>query len=237
METVSINTTQNISLNFRMAGLIDRILAFLLDMLIILAYMLVMLMITEATAIGSSTAFWTVNAILLWLYFLLAEVLMDGQTIGKKALRIKVVKLDGSKPSLSAYILRWIMIPVDFTLYGSIAMALIIFTKNSQRLGDLLGGTTVVKLKKTDHTLMQKKSAFAQVNDNYEPQFAAAADLNAQEVALINQAINAFRKNGQREPVNRLKARMEEKLNLQSDMPPIKFLHTLSKDHHYYASR
>ena len=82
----------------------------------------------------------------VFFYNLAFEILMNGQTLGKRALNIKVVRLDGTSPTIANYIFRFILWPIDVFLSGSIAITLISLTKNGQRLGDLAGGTTVVKL-------------------------------------------------------------------------------------------
>lgn len=239
METVSIQTTQNITISYKLAGVTQRIGGFLLDAAIITCFFIVMMLLnTQITGSDTpSVAFSVITGIIAYLYFLLFEILMDGQTPGKKIVGIRVVKLDGSKPSMGAYILRWIMIPVDFSLSGGIAIALIIFTKKGQRLGDLLAGTTVVQVRRVDTTLLKNKMVMDQVEEDYHPTFPDAINLNDQDVKLIHQAITAFRVHSQRKPVTLLKQKMEEKLQIKSDLPPIQFLFTLAKDYTYYSHR
>ncbi len=239
METVSIQTTQNIEINYKLAGIAHRLWAFFLDVVIIICYTIVVnLLLSSLDGFGSES--FSVSIIIglsIYLYFLLFEVFMDGQTLGKKVAKIRVVKLDGSKPSLSAYILRWIMIPVDFMFSGGgIAILSIIFTKNGQRLGDLLAGTTVVQVKQVDPTLLRNKIVLEQIGDDYIPTFPEAIKLGSRDVELIHEAIIAFRVHSQRRPVELLKQKMEDKLQITSDLPPIKFLFTLAKDYSYYAN-
>ena len=77
-------------------------------------------------------------------YPLLMEVFNHGQTLGKRLLSIQVIRLDGTEPSVSNSLTRWLLLLIDF-FYFIIGLVFIIFTKNSQRLGDLAAGTTVVK--------------------------------------------------------------------------------------------
>lgn len=237
METVSIGTTQNISIDYKLAGLMERILAVVVDLIIIAAYGLVTILLSSLLFDGESLAFVIINFALAYLYFLLSEIFMEGQTIGKKMMRIKVVKTNGSKPSISAYLLRWIMLPIDYSLTGAIAMVFIIFTKKAQRLGDLLAGTTVVQEKTSEANLTQMKRLFDRMDENYEPTFPEAMNITTRENRIIEEAIKAFRKHGQLKPAEVLKEKMQERLSIQSDMPTVKFLRTLSEDYHYYASR
>lgn len=237
METVSVGTTQNISINYTMAGLFERIMAFLVDVIIVIAYGFTYSLILGSVFNEPPLSILIIGGIVAYLYFLVAEIFMDGQTIGKRSQNLKVVKLDGSKPGISAYLLRWVMLPIDLSLGGGIAIVLIIFTRHGQRLGDLLAGTTVVKLRKNDFTLKRKRQLMDQVDESYEPVFTEAARMSDADLRLIQRAIAAFRNSGARQPMELLKTRMEEKLEVKSDMPPIKFLHTLTKDYTYFATR
>ncbi len=238
METVSIQTTQNIEINYKLAGVAYRLWAFFIDAIILFAYgLLASLLLSSFAGLGSgSIVLSLIIGLTIFLYYLLFEIFMDGQTPGKRAAKIRVVKLDGSKPSIGAYLLRWIMIPIDFSLGGGIALVLIIFTKKAQRLGDLLAGTTVVQVKNIDPTLSQSKMVISQIEDDYVPTFPEAIKLGSRDIELIHEAITAFRVHSQRQPVELLKQKMETRLDIQSDLPPIKFLFTLAKDYTYYAS-
>lgn len=237
METVTIQTTQNIEINYKLAGIAHRLYAFFLDTIIIFCYGIVMNFVFYTVFEFDSMMGTILIGLSIYLYFLLFEVFMDGQTLGKKVAKIRVVKLDGTTPTLSAYLLRWIMIPVDFMFSGGgVAILMIIFTKNGQRLGDLLAGTTVIQVNNEDPTLIRNKMVLEQIDENYIPTFPEAIKLGSRDVELIHEAIVAFRVHSQRRPVELLKQKMEDKLQVKSDLPPIKFLFTLAKDYSFYAS-
>lgn len=238
MDTVHINTTQNINIQYKMAGVFQRILAYLLDSIFMGAFSLIMILIVFNSGDDTLQIFVIAVFILDYLYFLICETLMNGQTFGKRILNIRVVKLDGSKPTLSAYILRWIMLPIDvFITSGGIAVVLIAFTKNGQRIGDILAGTTVIKTNVQNSTLAINRQVIKQVDETYTPVYPDAVKLNDRDIRLIHRSIEAFRLNSQRRPVEALKEKLEEKIQVKSDLPPIKFLHTLVKDYNYYAAR
>ncbi|APV48643.1 hypothetical protein BWI17_02445 [Betaproteobacteria bacterium GR16-43] len=78
-------------------------------------------------------------------YFIVMEAL-KGQTIGKMALGIKVVKKDGSPISWQESIIRNILRIVDaLPFLYLIGIILIAVTANKQRVGDMAAGTLVVK--------------------------------------------------------------------------------------------
>jgi len=81
-------------------------------------------------------------------YDLILEKFNNGQSFGKKIMKIRVVNLDGTTPSFGSYLIRWLFRLVDFTLTGSLlAVLMVAFSDKSQRLGDYLAGTTVITLK------------------------------------------------------------------------------------------
>ena len=83
--------------------------------------------------------------IIPYLYPLISEILASGQTLGKKLLHIRVVDLEGGGPKISAFILRWLILPLDVFGSAGIGPLCIFFTKHQQRLGDLVAGTWVVR--------------------------------------------------------------------------------------------
>jgi hypothetical protein len=161
---------------------------------------------------------------------------MNGQTVGKIALSIKVVKLDGSTPSFVSYFLRWLLEPIDFFIIG-LGVIFIILTKNGQRVGDLLAGTTVVKMKKITATNMQNKILMDVVDEDYEPQIFEAASISDTEVQLIKDALRVFKNDAVKKPIQLIERKLKEKYVIQSELPTVKFLYTLLRDHTYYVTR
>src|SRR3954464_13185132 len=109
METIKINTTQNVSLSYSAAGIGPRILASLLDVIFKYAYTsIVTLIFSFAIARNSYSDTYEdhenynmviVGLLILCLlpaafYHLLSETFLNGQSFGKKILKIKVVKLN-----------------------------------------------------------------------------------------------------------------------------------------------
>ncbi|MEQ9263088.1 MAG: RDD family protein [Owenweeksia sp.] len=237
MQSINIQTTQNVVLQYSLAGLGHRIAAILIDFTVLLAFSFSWQFITGRLFGAGSMTLNVILGIINLLYFLVCEISMNGQTIGKKAMRIKVVKTDGSKPGISAYILRWIMIPIDYSIAGGVAMIFIILTRKAQRLGDIIAGTTVVLVKGKDQTLQKKKAIIGSVDENYTPVFPEAARLSMDDISLMRQVLDAFQERSQRDPMEILKKKIEEKLQISTDLHPIKFFHTLIKDHTYYSWR
>lgn len=236
MQGVSIQTTQNIQLEYELAGIGERILAFVIDILVVLSFGLLISFFSGLIGLTQSVLLNVVFSILAYLYRFICEVSFNGQTVGKMALSIKVVKLDGSTPSVAAYFLRWLLEIFDFFIVG-LGVVFIILTRNGQRLGDLVAGTTVVKMRKVTATNVQNKVIMEKVDENYEPTYFEASHLSDAEVRLIKAALNAFREDANQKPIALLEDKLKEKYNITSDLPTVKFLYTLLRDHTYYVTR
>ncbi len=236
MQAVSIQTTQNIQLEYPLAGIGDRLLAFAIDLMILGGLYLILGFIFDEMGFGGGLAVNAILGVLVYLYRLISEAFFNGQTVGKIALSIKVVKLDGSTPSFAAYFLRWLLEPIDFFIVG-LGVVFIILTKKGQRVGDILAGTTVVKIKKITSTNMQNKVLMDKVDEGYEPQIPEAANISDLEVQLIKDALKAHKHDATKRPIEMIERKLKDKYNIQSNLPTVKFLYTLLRDHTYYVTR
>src|SRR3989442_9176104 len=81
-----------------------------------------------------------------WSYFIFLEWLGNGQTIGKRIFRLRVIADDGSPAGFTAVLVRNLLRVVDFlpSFYG-LGLLAIVLSSRSQRLGDLAAGTFVVR--------------------------------------------------------------------------------------------
>ncbi len=235
MQSVNIRTTQNVAIDYEIAGLGDRILAFLIDGIILAVYAIAVFWVLVKLNINST---WVVVAAYLpfFFYHLICEIFFNGQSFGKKQMNIKVVRLDGNPPTIGGYIMRWILRPIDITLFsGGLAVLCIAITQNAQRLGDMAAGTSVVRIAKdmqvTTHQLINN------LESDYQPQFPEAKLLGDQEITIIKEALRANKENANVKPVLAVTAKVKEHLNVETELPAIKFLYTLLKDYNHYTSR
>ncbi|HEY4653323.1 MAG TPA: RDD family protein [Cyclobacteriaceae bacterium] len=234
METIRVRTTQNVFIEYPIASLGDRMLAFLIDAVILTAYNFLCYFILEEFTFTT-----TVNVLIFTVPFLLYhplfEIFMNGQSPGKKQMQIKVVSLDGSSPTIGSYLMRWLFRLIEvFALRGALAMVTIVSSGKGQRLGDLAAGTAVVKLVPQEAT--SAASVFATADDDYVPSFPQAAQLHDSDIEVIYQALEASRDTGNTVPVDRLTDKAKSVLGIESDLPPVKFLYTIIKDHNHFVS-
>lgn len=248
MGKINIKTSQNVQINYQLASIGDRILAYFIDILIVLAYILLLIFIFslfegEDVNIPLQDAFTDgfdmyalIAGLLLFLivspilfYHLLSEQMMQGQSFGKRAMQIKVVKADGSQPKFGNYFIRWIFRIIDSMPYWGIGMCSILFSQKSQRLGDLGGGTIVIKLKpevNADDTI------FAQVDQNHVVRYNNVLRLTDRDVEIIKSIMNRSFENP--EIISELETKIRTVIEAPKDeLLPIQFLKQVLKDYNY----
>jgi hypothetical protein len=151
-------------------------------------------------------------------------------------MNIQVVRLDGTQPSIGDYLLRWVFSLIDFyVLSGAIAVVVIAMGGKGQRLGDVVAGTSVVKL-----TAAEEVSAgeiFIAPQTEYTPSFPQVVQLNQRDIELIQRALDANREFGNDQPVLVVTDKIKSILGIQTDLPPVQFLYTIVKDFTHLSSR
>ncbi|MBD2724074.1 RDD family protein [Hymenobacter armeniacus] len=236
MASIRVQTAQNVSLEYEVASLGDRIVAAILDNLILGAWVAALAVLFAMGKLNSTASMVTLGVLAgvpYVFYHLACEVFFNGQSIGKKARDIRVMRLDGTAPSLGDYLLRWLLRIVDTGLMGGlVAIITIAANGRGQRLGDLAAGTTVVKVRP------QASSALAPTLSSvagYQPVFPQAALLADHDVALIRQLANQASARNNYELLNELANKVKEITGIQTDLQDVPFLQTVLRDHAHLA--
>ena len=121
MPELQINTTQNVKISFNASGAGERLLAFIIDMAVKIGYMLMLNWTFGAFDNMDQWSQIAINTVLsfpVMFYTLGLESLLEGQTIGKRVMKIRVVKIDGYQASFSDYVVRWFFRIVDVYILG-----------------------------------------------------------------------------------------------------------------------
>ncbi|MCC5927732.1 MAG: RDD family protein [Cyclobacteriaceae bacterium] len=239
MTTFTVESSQNVGVQYQLADLMQRIGAYLLDILFLFACytVVILLMVLLRSNLNSETiTFIVIIALIPTLFYrLLTEIFMNGQTIGKQIVGIRVIKIDGSQAGIGNYLLRWIFQIIDFYLLsGAIAIIMIITGKQGQRLGDLVAGTTVVKSSQKNKMPNQ---AEIHLPADYQPVYPEAARLDEKHIRLIHKAIQRKLETLDDNVIIVLDKKLSQKLSLQHNMRSQTFLNTLLKDYKYYSER
>ncbi len=236
MQTIQVRTTQNVFIHYPLASVGDRILAYLLDQIILIVYSIA----TGVLLFNIDVDQWWVWSLIIglpWLFYsLLFEIFMNGQSPGKSVMNIKVIRLNGTPPTIGDYILRWIFRFIDFWIFsGAVALIFIALGGKGQRLGDVVAGTSVVKL--IEQKEITAKEVFVTADVAYAPIFGQATQLNERDIEIIQRALEVNHDLGNPKPMLAVTEKIKTQLGIQTDLPPIKFLYTLIKDFNHLTSQ
>lgn len=242
METIKVNTSQHVDIDYPVAGLGERISARLIDLAIFFGLYLLFLALGILTAISNfSTAFIVLLAIYgasYVFYNLICEIFMNGQSVGKRLMKIKVISIDGGQASIGQYFIRWLFRLVDFVLTGQIGgLICIAVSEKKQRIGDIVAGTTVIK---TVARTKFDQIAFQPVQEEYTPVFWNADQLTDRDIELVHEVISTYYKTFKTELIYATAAKITGHLSITSvpeGMNELNFLNTIIKDYNYLTSR
>jgi uncharacterized RDD family membrane protein YckC len=154
LDTISVKTSDNVTLGYTVAGLGSRIVAQILDNLVAIPLTLVATLLAAAVAgtfvttgegqTFASAAIGFFAGFVYFGYFLVAEAVTTGKTPGKSAMGLCVIKVDGSAVDFSAVAVRDVIRIIDLTVL-LIGIVVMFFQPQTRRLGDLAAGTIVVR--------------------------------------------------------------------------------------------
>lgn len=238
---IRINTTQNVLISYQPAGVGDRILASLLDSLFTIAYIVLIAIFTGLIAAGADAgeesdltigAVYMVLMLPVMFYNLLMEQFFNGQSLGKKIMKIKVLKLDGSQPTFGAYLVRWVFRIVDIMLFnGLVALITVAVSEKAQRLGDMAAGTTVVSLKQKvslQNTILYRPKV------EHKIVFNEVSKLSDKDVGIIKEVFDHCTKNSDYNGLKQLAAKVKAKMEITSSMPDSQFIKVVLLDYSQY---
>lgn len=277
MQNIQIKTPLNVNVTIRHAEVGWRLLAFIIDVLVIMGY--VWLLSISFSWLGLSGSIWEqgldkyydINTFLSIVYLILffpamfyslwTETVFNGQTPGKMICRIRVVKLDGYQAGFQEYFTRWAFRLVDFwtgmflmlflipifgeeagsvlgglllMMSGGVAFFFIIRTPNSQRLGDVVAGTTVLKIKEKysiDSTILED------IIESYVPTYSQVIRLSDNDARIIKDTFTIARKNRDYKTLKRLRTKLESVMDVQAQGEDVEFIETVMKDFNYYTQK
>lgn len=239
MAESTIITGQFVRISQTPASLGERMLALIIDYFLLFIYVVGFSVMMARSGIHASSGFtffflFAVIYLPVLFYSLLCEVFNRGQSFGKRLLNIRVVKADGSTPSLSSYLLRWLLFPIDLPITGGLGVLVILLTKNHQRLGDLAAGTMVIK-EKNYRKIQVSLDEYDYLTKGYRPVYPVAADLSLEQINVINKTLASGNKDRARR-VKLLAEKIRSLLSIkQTEGNDEKFLQTLLRDYQYYA--
>ena len=232
MNTIRIRTTQNVELEYPLASVGDRIIAYFIDFVIYFMWMVITVLVLQWLGINNNIVSFLVVGLPILFYHLLCEIFLNGQSIGKKACDIQVIKLSGEAPTIGDYLLRWVFRLVDTVISsGLVAVITIAASNKGQRLGDMAAGTSVIKKKAVRKT----DSIMVATEEGYQIRFPEVSLLTDKDVALIRKLLYKAQQHNNYELLEKMAQRTKEVTGIQTDMGEWDFLQTIVKDYHHFT--
>ncbi|MBE6013110.1 MAG: RDD family protein [Lachnospiraceae bacterium] len=158
MKYINVTTPDNIEVEYRLAGTGSRMGAAAIDLLIQSIVFFIIIIISANSIFNLSSindisfndsklswviAFIIITYFLIFFgYFLLAEIIMKGQTVGKRILHLRTIRKNGQPITFIQSIIRNII--RVFIDNNGVGILMMLFSKDNRRLGDMAAGTIVI---------------------------------------------------------------------------------------------
>ncbi len=235
MDNFQIESAQNVKLEQHVASLWDRIIAFLIDGLVIILYAILMSLGLNGLGLdsGEMWVYYLVLGLPFFVYHLFFETFWNGRSLGKAAMKVRVVMLDGSAPAFSNYAVRWLLrfVDIKFTS-GSVAVVVILLNGKGQRLGDIAAGTTVISER---GQVAFRQMLIAEIPDNHQPHYPQVQVFSDREIQTIKEMFIEAKAKGNHRIILSLSEKVAKVMEVVPKENPMKFLETVLLDYKFYT--
>lgn len=255
MLLVKLDTGFNIEVEFAISPFHKRFFAWLIDLIIQVVYLIFGSKLLGALLDNWNENIWPLVLFMLpyMFYHLVCEIMMDGQSVGKMVMGIKVMTQLGGQPSFSQYLIRWLFRIIDFPVIiilmlifslldprfllmaptAFLGLLCVILTPKSQRIGDLVAGTILIDLKV--RTSWQD-TVFTEVENTYQPRYPQVMQLSDRDINTLKSIIETVKRKNDYDLSIKIADRIKSKLKMDSEQDSLDFLQTLLKDYNYYST-
>lgn len=271
MSVIKVPTNFNIDLEFEIPEFYRRLIALLIDVLFEYIYLRIAGTVYDSIARssgGGMDAGYNMQAVKLLLflpvllYHPIMEITMNGQSIGKKMMGIRVVNENGGRPSISQFLIRWLLrvsdlwiallliliisnpdfgrdLETTFVILAALAflitdIALVVSSRKSQRIGDILAKTILIRIHPKGNI---EDTVFINVAESYVPSFPQIMQLSDKDINAIKSILETARKRGDFNMAESASNKIRDHLKIETNMPPFDFLDVLLKDYNYLSTK
>lgn len=264
MSVIRIMTNFNIELDFPAAPFHRRLFAWIFDLIILIFYgwlaVEVIGWFDNNVGTRSSVAAFVILLIPMLTYHLICEATMNGQSFGKKIMRIRVVNENGGQPGIGQLTVRWLIRTSDIMAvsmmltiataatsgngryFWQVAIPLGLFTtdiilvnasKKGQRLGDMLAHTLLINATQK-HSIQD--TVFLNIADNYKPSFPQVMQLSDRDMNSLKSILDTAKKRGDFNLAAMASEKIKNHLKIETHLSPFDFLEVLLKDYNYLSA-
>jgi uncharacterized RDD family membrane protein YckC len=262
MSVIRVTTNFNIDIEFEAASFPRRLGAWLLDMIVIFLYLFIVTLIMRdayrTLGTDAAEALFILLFIPVFIYHLICEILMNGQSIGKRILRIRVVNERGGQPAIGQYVIRWLIRTSDLMVLvimlssldaarqsnldyfwrigipmGMLLADLILVnSRRQQRLGDLLAHTLLISTRDRQSIT---DTVFLEVEESYVPSFPQVMQLSDRDINALKGILDTVNKRNDHSLAEMAAAKIKAHLQIDTTLPAPAFLAVLLKDYNYLS--
>jgi uncharacterized RDD family membrane protein YckC len=217
--SIEIKTVQNVLIRYELGTFWERLLALILDWIVMGVFAAFLFFLARTLSLYGTDVQQIIGTVMMTVfvfYSLLSEYFMRGSSIGKRAIGLRIMRLDGQPCELIDYVIRWSFRSVDiFLSLGSAVYLLVGFSSSRQRIGEILSNTVVVKFFPKENSVNQllKIKSLA----NYTPGFAQSTMISEREALLIKEVLDRFKANatvGHRQSISELSVILARKMGI-----------------------
>jgi uncharacterized RDD family membrane protein YckC len=234
---LDILTTQNVTIEYPIAAVSDRIFSYLLDSIFLAGILISLNLISYIlpTLTVLTYIFVALMFMVLLFYSLFFEYFYNGQSWGKRIIGLRVVKINGSEATASDYIARWAFRFIDiYFSAGTVAMFLINSTQRGQRIGDIVANTTVVKIKPVYNPSLSQIENIRSI-ENYVPLYNQVVNMHEDEmlnIKTILQEVKRYPNKAHRKQLENLRIYLCDRLRISDvDSADDAFIQQLINDY------
>lgn len=167
-------------------------------------------------------------------YSVTLESFFEGQTIGKKLIKIKVVKIDGYQAGFGDYLIRWLFRIVENNMLGGlIGLIAMSVSDKTQRMGDMAAGTAIITLK---NNVTINSTILEEIEETYSPVYPLVVKLSDNDMRIIKETFQVAQKNSDVETIHKLSKKIQAVTGIKMQTTnQIEFLKTILKDYNFYT--
>ncbi len=270
MAVIKIPTNFNIDLEFEVPEFFRRMLALIIDIIILIIYYnlsrSVLISFVQSDFDRSDDSWQNLNWAYIFMvmgpvffYHIVMEIILNGQSVGKKVMQLRVVNENGGRASISQLFIRWMLRDVWFLMIMMMGLSkiyvgdntqaiilvlsvfiyfitdiiLVVSSKKGQRIGDLLAKTILIRTQTRGDI---EDTVFIEVADSYVPSFPQIMQLSDRDINSIKNILETARRKGDYQMAESAAAKIKAHLKVESGMPPFDFLDVLLKDYNFLSA-
>ncbi|QIE58122.1 RDD family protein [Rasiella rasia] len=235
MDNFQIETAQNVNIAQNVGGVGERVLAFIIDYAIIFLYIILVSIALGALGLDDDFVFlvYMTVGLPIFCYSLLWETFWNGRSPGKALMKLRVVKLDGSKPAFSNYFIRWLLRIIDIGVTsGALALVTVLLNGKGQRLGDIAAATTVITEKKV---IGLAQTLVMDIPEDYVAKYPQVTVFTDAEMSTIKSLFWDAKYNSNHNVILKLTQRLSTVMEVTPEETPIAFVDKVIKDYNFYT--